>query len=322
MNERIIELFEQNPDQFLSGEQLSEQLNCSRTAIWKHIESLRKEGYRFEAVPRKGYRLAAKPDKLDIAALRERLKTTVMGRTIHYLDEVDSTQTIIHRLAYENAAEGALVIAERQLAGRGRMGRKWHSPKGKGIWMSLLLRPRVPLQFTPQLTLLCAVALCRTIQKTVNVPVGIKWPNDLLIDGKKICGILLESNAEDERLRYVAAGIGISANLELDDYPEELRGIATSLLLESGKPVDRIQLIAAFLQEFEQLYMLYHEQGFRPIRSLWEALAVSLGRTIFYQEGNERVEAIAESIDDFGALTVLLPSGERKKVFSGEIAHR
>jgi BirA family biotin operon repressor/biotin-[acetyl-CoA-carboxylase] ligase len=188
--------------------------------------------------------------------------------------------------------------------------------------MSLLLRPRVSLQFTPQLTLLCAVALCRAIRQTTNVNAGIKWPNDLLINGKKISGILLESNAEDERLRYVAAGIGISANLEADDYPDELRGIATSLLIESGKMTDRVHLIAVFLQQFEELYELYHEQGFSPIRLLWESLAVSLNRTVRVQTGNGWVEGVAESLDDFGALTLLLPTGERKKVFSGDIVLR
>jgi BirA family biotin operon repressor/biotin-[acetyl-CoA-carboxylase] ligase len=322
MKERIIELFEQHPGQFLSGEQLSEKLNCSRTAIWKHIEELRQQGYRFEAVSRRGYRLIAKPDKLDIPALTAQLTTKTMGRHIRYFDEIDSTQTAIQQLAEQGAEEGTLVIAERQTAGRGRMGRKWHSPKGKGIWMSLLLRPRVSLQFTPQLTLLCAVALCRAIRQTTNVNAGIKWPNDLLINGKKISGILLESNAEDERLRYVAAGIGISANLEADDYPDELRGIATSLLIESGKMTDRVHLIAVFLQQFEELYELYHEQGFSPIRLLWESLAVSLNRTVRVQTGNGWVEGVAESLDDFGALTLLLPTGERKKVFSGDIVLR
>ncbi|TBL79710.1 biotin--[acetyl-CoA-carboxylase] ligase [Paenibacillus thalictri] len=322
MNEQIIALFEQHPDQFLSGEQLSEKLNCSRTAIWKHIEILRQQGYMFEAVPRRGYRLIGRPEKLDIPSLKSMLATKTLGRTIHYVDEIDSTQTLAHQFAEQGAEEGHLVIAERQTAGRGRMGRRWHSPKGKGIWMSLLLRPRVPLHFTPQLTLLAAVALCRAIRQTVKVEAGIKWPNDLLIDGKKISGILLETSAEDERLRYIVAGIGITANLEPEHFPEELRDVATSLRIESGQPVDREVLISSFLQQFEELYELYHEQGFAPIRLLWEALSVSLHRRIRCQKGGEYVEGYAESIDDSGALSVVLHSGERIKVYSGEVELR
>ncbi|WP_248925465.1 biotin--[acetyl-CoA-carboxylase] ligase [Paenibacillus hamazuiensis] len=322
MNEKIIELFERHPNEFLSGEQLSEKLNCSRTAIWKHIEALRQQGYRFEAVSRKGYRLIAKPDRLDVGRLSASLSTKAMGRTIRYIDEADSTQNVLHRLAEEGAEEGTLVIAERQTAGRGRMGRGWHSPKGKGIWMSLLLRPRVPLHFTPQLTLLAAVALCRAIRGATNVDAGIKWPNDLLANGKKISGILLESKAEDERLKYIVAGIGISANLEPDDYPEELQDKATSLFIESGRPVDRAALIAAFLHEFEVLYSLFHEQGFAPVRMMWEALSVSLHRTVRCQMPNGYVEGVAESIDDSGALTVRVASGERVKVYSGDVELR
>jgi len=322
MNERILQLFEQNPDAYVSGEEISRMLNVSRTAVWKHIEALRQAGYKFESATRKGYRLLSKPDVWNVTALLAGLNTKRMGQKLHIYGEVDSTQTIAHSLVASGAPEGTLVLAESQTSGRGRMGRKWHSPAGKGIWMSLVLTPRIPVYFMPQLTLLCAVALCRSIQKTVEVDAGIKWPNDLLVGGKKISGILLESSGEDERLKYVIAGIGISANLSVEDYPEELRSVATSLAIERGAEVSREALVQSFLQEFEELYDLYLEEGFAPIRLLWEAQSVTLRRPIRTHTPQGIVEGMAESLDDSGALTVMTNAGERVKIYSGDIELR
>ncbi|MGG1515106.1 biotin--[acetyl-CoA-carboxylase] ligase [Paenibacillus oryzisoli] len=322
MNDQILALFDEAPDAYVSGAEISRRLGVSRTAIWKHIEELRSSGYTFEASPRKGYRLLSKPAKWQLTELLAGLKTKVLGRKVHLFDEVDSTQTIAHKLVASGAEEGTLVLAEMQTAGRGRMGRAWHSPAGKGIWMSLVLKPRIPVYFMPQLTLLCAVALCRAIQQTCAVDVGIKWPNDLLIDGKKISGILLESSGEDERLKYVITGIGISANLLVEDYPEALRPIATSLAIASGSLISREKLVQTFLFEFEELYALYLEKGFAPIRLLWEAQSVTLHRPIRTMTPQGPIEGIAESLDDSGALTVLIPAGERVKVFSGDIELR
>ncbi|MBP1994765.1 biotin--[acetyl-CoA-carboxylase] ligase [Paenibacillus eucommiae] len=322
MNEHILRIFSEHPDEFLSGEELSRLLGCSRTAIWKHIRSLREAGYEFESAPRKGYRLTSRPDKLDVAALMEGLKTKVMGRRLHVYEDVESTQIVAQSLVTAGAEEGTLVIAEQQTSGKGRMGRKWYSPRGKGIWMSLVLTPKIPLFYTPQLTLLTAVALCRTLRQLCAIDIGIKWPNDLLIAGKKVSGILLEISGEDERLRHIIAGIGISANLNVQDFPQELRPIASSLLIETSAPVSREAIILAFLKQFEELYEIYHEQGFAPIRLLWEALSVSLHRPIRVQTAGGVTEGIAESIDDSGALTVTTNTGEKIKVFSGEVELR
>lgn len=319
MNERIITILEQHADQFVSGEQLSEMLQCSRTAIWKHIQSLKEAGYEFEAVSRKGYRLLRQPDRLSAVKLMTGMRSHVMGRSLKLYNEVDSTQIIAQQLAQEGASEGTLVLAEQQNAGRGRMGKHWHSPKGKGVWMSLVLRPTVPIHFTPQLTLLTAVAVCRAIRKTTAVPAAIKWPNDILIEGRKVCGILLESFAEDERLRYVIAGIGISANLEQEDYPDPLKPIATSLLLASGRKVDRTELIAAVMEEFECLYELYHENGFDPIRSAWEALTITLGGTVRANTSKGSIEGTAMAIDELGALQIQKADGETVKLYSADI---
>lgn len=322
MMNRILEAFAEQPTEFISGQQLSERLSCSRTAVWKHIENLRKEGYEFEAVSRKGYRLLRKPERLDIAAITAQLQTKTIGKQIVYVDELDSTQTKAQQLIAEGAAEGTIVIAEHQSKGKGTRGKAWHSPKGKGIWMSIVLKPPIPAQYISQLTLLSAVALCRTINKQLGLNIGVKWPNDLLIDGKKVSGILLESSSEDDRLRYVIAGVGISVNITKDDFPEELHSKATSLQIETGQRVNRELLLCAFLLQFEQLYELYMEKGFAPIRSLWEALSVTLHRRIEVHSAQGFISGVANMLDETGALLVTEDDGQVKKIFSGDVLHK
>jgi BirA family biotin operon repressor/biotin-[acetyl-CoA-carboxylase] ligase len=312
-DQTLLSLLEAKPGEFVSGTEISRALNVSRTAIWKQIRKLEAEGYQIEAIPRRGYRLAGRPSRLSLAALLARLSTETFGRNLKLFDVVGSTQDELRKLAEEGAPEGTLVIAEQQTQGRGRLGRSWLSPAGKGVWMSLLLRPEIPLPLAPQLTLLAAVALCRGIVRVVPLPIGIKWPNDLLVEGKKISGILLESAAEDDRLKYVVIGIGISANLEADDYPEQLQHRAASLKMLSGQAIDRTELIASVLEQFEQLYKLYCDQGFVPIRSLWEAHAVTLHRPLALPDGQE---GIPESLDDMGALRVRMPDGSLRTVYS------
>jgi BirA family biotin operon repressor/biotin-[acetyl-CoA-carboxylase] ligase len=321
MNEKILSMFEQKPQQFISGEQLSKHLNCSRTAIWKHIRNLRLQGYDFEAIPKKGYRLIAVPSVMRVTSILSMLETQVMGQKITYAAELDSTQIRAHEMVSQGAVEGTIIIAEQQTQGRGTMGKKWFSPPGKGIWFSMILKPRIPLQFISQLTLLVSVALCRTIKKMLQVDIGIKWPNDLLIQGKKVSGILLESSGEDERLRYVVAGIGISANLLKKDFPPELRSKATSLRIAAGQEMNREELLCGYLLEFEKLYQLYNEQGFAPIRTLWEALSVSLNCPIEVQTSQGRVEGVAHGLDEMGALVITLEDGSTEKIYSGDVNH-
>ncbi|MFD0619280.1 biotin--[acetyl-CoA-carboxylase] ligase [Paenibacillus sp. GCM10027629] len=320
MSEPLLQLLLANTNSYISGEEISRQLQISRTAVWKQINKLRNQGYEFDAIPRVGYRLKQKPDRLNTLMLLSQLKSSVMGQQIKLLESTPSTQIIAQQMAEQGAPEGTLVIAEEQTSGRGRMGRAFHSPSGKGIWMSLILKPQTSLQFTPQLTLLIAVALCRALQRLVPISIGIKWPNDLLVGTKKISGILLESSAEDERVRYCIAGIGISVNMDPEDYPEPLREVATSLKIESGSKVDRTAIITEFLAEFETLYALYNEQGFAPIRTLWEALSISLHRPITINTLQGKVIGIAEQLDELGALWITeSATGERRKIFSGDV---
>ncbi|MFC5467734.1 biotin--[acetyl-CoA-carboxylase] ligase [Cohnella suwonensis] len=320
-NVSLIGLLEAEEGRYVSGEEISRKLNVSRTAIWKQVRKLEADGYEIEAVPRLGYRLTGKPSRLTVRELLPKLNTKRFGKQLKLLDVVPSTQDELRNMAEDGAEEGTLVIAEQQTSGRGRMGRHWVSPSGKGVWMSLLLRPPVPLPLTPQLTLLAAVALSRAISRLVKVEIGIKWPNDLLVGGKKISGILLESAAEDERLRYVVVGMGISANLDPEDYPDDLLAKAVSLKMASGSEVDRGELIASILSEFEGLYDLYLEQGFEPIRSLWEAHAVTLGRTTVLHTPQGAIEGIPRELDAMGGLRVEQADGSYRTVYSAEIGN-
>ncbi|WP_340386661.1 biotin--[acetyl-CoA-carboxylase] ligase [Paenibacillus sp. FSL E2-0151] len=305
---------------FVSGEEISRNLSISRTAVWKHVNKLRDMGYEFEAVSRKGYRLLTKPDSIDATSLQLALDTTVFGRKAVLLASTLSTQGDVLKLAEQGQAEGAVVIAEEQTGGRGRFGRQWFSPPGKGIWMSVLLRPDLPLQHTPQLTLLTGVAVCRAVRACSGADAGIKWPNDVLIDGRKVCGILLESTVEDHEVRYCIAGIGVDVNFDPEDYPEDLTTIATSLKMETGQSVDRTKLTAAILTELEQLYFLYQKEGFGVISALWEALSVSMNREITVTNPHGIIEGKAIGLDPSGALIVEKHDGEHTLIISGEIS--
>lgn len=294
-------------------------LNVSRTAVWKHVNKLRELGYVIEASPRLGYTLTAKPDKLNATALTRAMRTRMFGRHLHLLDTTVSTQENAMRLAERGAAEGTLVIAEEQTGGRGRQGRKFFSPSGQGIWMSVILRPQQPLQYTPQLTLLVGVAVCRAVRRITGVAAVIKWPNDLLIDGRKVCGILLESAVEDQRTRYCIAGIGIDVNLDATDYPVELQNIATSLKEATGAHVDRTALIAAVMEELENLYTLYGEEGFKSIGVMWEALSAIVGRRVSVKDNGQAIEGTVEGLDASGALLVRRSDGSLATLFAGDV---
>ncbi|AZK47204.1 biotin--[acetyl-CoA-carboxylase] ligase [Paenibacillus lentus] len=316
---RLLDLLLSQPGQYVSGEEISRKLSISRTAVWKQINKLREEGYEFDAVSRKGYRLISKPERLEYSGLLQAMNTKSFGRKLKLLEVTTSTQEEVRLLAELGAAEGTLVIAEEQTIGRGRQGRRWHSPAGKGVWMSLLLRPPLPLTRAPQLTLLSAVAVCRAIRAVTGVEVGIKWPNDLLVHGRKICGILLESIGEDEMIRYCIAGVGIDANLEPSDLPPELRTIATSLQIESGRKVDRVVLIGAVIAELEKFYELYLEEGFAPIGHLWEALSVTTGQDITVKTAQGEVRGRAMGLDENGGLLVMQEDHRLTTIFSGEV---
>ncbi|RXZ80227.1 biotin--[acetyl-CoA-carboxylase] ligase [Paenibacillaceae bacterium] len=322
MSKQLLQMFENQDGQFVSGEEISKELQISRTAVWKQIQKLQKAGYQFEAATRKGYRLIQQPDKLSLQQLLPKLTSRRLGCSIKLHDVVESTQNIAKALAEDGAPEGTLVVAEQQLQGRGRLGRQWVSPPGKGIYMSLVLRPSTELAYSSQLTLLIAVALCRSLRTITGVEIGIKWPNDLLADNKKISGILLESAAEEERLRYLIAGIGISVNMEPEDYPPEVLEKAVSLKMLTGAALDRAEIIAFFLEELEVLYDLYNVNGFAPIRTLWEALSVSLHKETEVRTPQGILRGTPIGLNEHGALLLRDEQGSVRPVFSAELGSR
>jgi len=320
MNEKLIRCFEEAAGEYVSGEALSRELGISRTAVWKRIRKLEEQGYVFQSSTRLGYRLVDGPQRLRVDALLTRLAGTGFEHAVQVLDSVDSTQNAAHEALMAGAPEGALVLAETQSEGRGRLGRVWYSPPGKGIYMSFVLKPDVPLALAPQMTLLIAVALCRAIRKETGADAAIKWPNDILIGGRKVSGILVETMLEADAVKAMVAGVGITANVREEEFPEELRPRATSLLEATGRPTDREALVGAFFEQFAQLYALYRTDGFAPIRSLWEALSSTLHGRVAITTAQGVVTGTAEGITDEGALVVREDDGRVRKLYSGDVA--
>lgn len=319
LRKKLLEAFTKHDGEYLSGQYLADLIGCSRTAVWKHIEDLRKDGFELEAVRRKGYRIIKTPDNVSANEIRLGLKTEFLGQYIDYHESVDSTQKIAHRLGLENAAEGTVVIADEQVQGKGRMDRVWHSPKSTGVWVSIILRPNIPLPMAPQLTLLTAVAVVQAIEECTNLEPSIKWPNDILINGKKVTGILTELQAEADRIHSVIIGIGINVNQQKSDYPPELQEIATSLSIEKGELINRAELIRAVFSRLEKLYKLYLQNGFQPIKLLWESYAISIGKHITARTLSGNIYGKALGITEDGVLKIEDEDGVIHHIYSADI---
>ncbi|MEH7331356.1 biotin--[acetyl-CoA-carboxylase] ligase [Neobacillus drentensis] len=319
LRKELLDAFTNAGEDYLSGQHLADLIGCSRTAVWKHIEELRKEGFELEAVRKKGYRIVKTPEKITANEIRLGLTTDFIGRNIHYEESVESTQKIAHRFASEEVPEGTVIIAEEQRSGKGRMNRKWYSPKYTGIWMSLILRPNIPLTKAPQLTLLTAVAVVQAIEEFTGLTPEIKWPNDILIKGKKVTGILTELQAEADRVHSIIVGIGINVNQKKEDFPAELLEIASSLYIEKGEPISRAGLIRSIFKQFETLYLLYLEQGFLPIKLLWESYAISIGKVLKARTLTNVIEGKALGITDEGVLMLEDNIGTIHHIYSADI---
>ncbi|BCJ85423.1 biotin--[acetyl-CoA-carboxylase] ligase [Effusibacillus dendaii] len=320
MKERILQLLRTHQTDYISGEEICKQFSVSRTAIWKHIKELQDEGYPIDAVRNKGYKLLALPDLVTAAEIREGLMTERMGQKILSLKTVDSTNVLAAKMADEGASEGMLVISDMQTGGKGRRGKSWFSPSGTGIWMSLVLRPKLSFSQAPQLTLVAAVAVSQAISQHMGKKAGIKWPNDILLDDKKCCGILTEMNIRSEEIDYVILGIGLNVNQTADDFPEELRSTATSLRIYSGTPYKRASVVQSILERFETLYDSYVKQGsFATIREQWKAQSVTIGKRVSAYLAEGIITGTAVDIDDVGALILETENGQRK-VYSADIS--
>jgi BirA family biotin operon repressor/biotin-[acetyl-CoA-carboxylase] ligase len=315
--EMVLAFLAEAGDDFVSGEAISGKLGLSRAAVWKHVNALRGQGYRIEAVPARGYRLTAIPDRLGALEIGPLLNTQDLGQTLHCSDELPSTNDRARELADAGASHGEVVVAESQSAGRGRRGRNWASPPGRNLYLSVILRPNLPPQRAPEITLVASVAACDACRKA-GVEVGIKWPNDLLVGGRKVAGILTELSAEPDLVHWVVLGIGVNLNSGPGDFPAELRGQATSLSIERGQPVPRALFAAALLSELEQWLDRHAAEGFGPIREAWRERSVTLGREVRVDAEGGEISGVAEDIDASGALLVRGKSG-LARVVSGDV---
>ena len=317
---KILSALRAHPDG-VSGAQLAGQLAVSRTAIWARIEALRGVGFDIEASPHFGYRLVGEPDTLLADDLLARLGAThVVGRDIQVFEQTTSTNDVVEKLARDGVPEGAVVFAEAQTRGRGRLGRAWLSPARKGLWFSVLLRPDFRPQETTQLTVISATALRRAIQTVTGLAAEIKWPNDLLVGGRKTAGVLTEMSAELDRVRHVILGIGVDVNQDADGFPPELRPLATSLKLESGREISRAELAVELLRELDADYARVCRRDFARVANEWEAACVTIGRNVSVHVGERRFRGRAESLDDDGALLIRTEHGHLERVIGGDVS--
>lgn len=321
MRSQILNLLKKSRDKFLSGEDLAEMLNVSRTAIWKHIKALRDSGYNIESVPRNGYRLLNSPDLLSAEEIQVSLPTKILGKHIKYFTSTDSTNNQAKKLATQGAPDGTIVISEEQNGGRGRLSRSFFSPKYKGIWFSVILRPKFLPQEAPKCTLMAAVAIAKAIREVTGLDIGIKWPNDILYDNKKLVGILTEMNAEMDCINYIVIGMGINVNIPFEEIPDDIKDKATSLSIITDKQVPRLKLLHKILYNLEQLYIEAQKQGFKAILDEWRKYSVTLKQNIKVIGTNETYTGIALDIDDEGALLVDV-DGKIKRVLAGDVSIR
>lgn len=322
MKDRILDRLLRNQGEYVSGEELSREFGVSRTAIWKHIADLRGDGYQIEAHSRLGYRLQGSPDRLLSAEVRRWMEAGGLGAKIIHRESVGSTNDEARALAAAGAPEGTVVVAEEQTGGKGRLGRRWESPRGTGVWLSVILKPPLPPAEVSPLTLVAAVAVAEAIERATGLRPGIKWPNDVLVNGRKVCGILTELSAEVERINHVILGIGINVNLGSTDLPEEVRGSASSLAAEAGAPVSRARLAGELLSRLDYWYRVFLRQGFDPAREVWKRYSVTLGRPVTATGRTSRIEGTAVDVDASGALVIETPEGSRQRVLAGEVTLR
>ncbi|MGI5875638.1 MAG: biotin--[acetyl-CoA-carboxylase] ligase [Dethiobacteria bacterium] len=327
MRHKILQLLKDRKPRHVSGEEMAKLLHVSRTAIWKNINALQAEGYDIEGSPRLGYRLFGIPDLLYPAEITSGLQNKIIASTpalVHYFKQLESTNNALKKMADEGAPEGTVVVAEEQTRGKGRLGRFWISPPGKGIWLSILLKPQIAPQETPLFTLLAAVAVVKAIKNVLpETPAGIKWPNDILLHRRKICGILTELKAEADLLHYLTIGIGINVNLTTEDFPPDLKDIATSLYLENGqKKVPRLLLARNVLQEMDKIYERYGTNGPSFIIAEWKKYNLTLGKKVTVKTALESFPGTAVDLGQDGALIVENEDKEKRHFYAGEVSLR
>ncbi len=337
MREKTLNILRDRKEGYVSGEELSKELGISRTAIWKHIQTLKEEGYKIVSQKRLGYSLVSVPDLLLPYEIKKGLKAKILGKKIYHFKEIGSTNNFAIELARKGIEEGAIVIAETQTKGKGRLGREWSSPFG-GLWIAIILKPKILPTQAPRMTIIAALGVAKTIRKLYHLDAFIKWPNDILIRSqlgtirangrmrkkeyrvfKKVCGILTEMGAEQDTVNYVVIGIGVNLNIDIKKFPMEFRKDATSIEKELGCKIDRVEFTKRMLEEIEDFYLLFKKRGFTPILKEWKKISATLGKRIKAVSGRRIIEGKAIDIDSDGALIIQTKKTKQEKILAGDV---
>lgn len=330
MKAQILALLRENQktNTFVSGQELCGHFGVSRTAIWKVMEGLKKEGYELEAVSNKGYRLLAEPEIYSQAAIESRLTTKWAGRPLHFYESIDSTNLRAKQAAEEGEGTGALFVADMQTAGRGRRGRSWDSPAGTNVYYTILLKPEFPAENAPMLTLVMALSVTKAIRRTLEAMettkdwnIGIKWPNDIVMSGKKVCGILTEMSMEQEYIQHIVIGVGL--NIRVQEFPEELRDHAASIDEQCGGRISRSELVAVIMEEFEHDYEIFLQtQDLTGLRDSYAEYLLNRDREVCVLDPKGEWRGIARGINGTGELIVERKDGTIVEVYAGEVSVR
>lgn len=320
MKTKILELMRDSQD-YISGQELCERFGVSRTAVWKAVNQLKEEGYDIEAVRNKGYRLKSAPEVLSESEIGSRLQTRWAGRNLQYLKETDSTNNDAKRCMEEGGVHGTLIVAERQTAGRGRRGRLWESPEGTAIYMTIGMKPEFAPDKVSRLTLVMALSVAEAIEEQSGLEAGIKWPNDVVVNKRKVCGILTEMILEAEYIRCVVTGVGINVNQTA--MPEEIAQTATSLFIEKGEKLSRAALIESVMRHFENNYDCFiGSLDLSELKEAYEARLANKDQLVRVLDPKGEYEGIARGIRCTGELIVELPDGIVREVYAGEVSVR
>lgn len=319
MKEKILNILKLSED-YISGEELSKKFGITRAAIWKHMKSLKEEGYEIMFISKKGYKLISTPDILTYEEIKDKLTTKYIGKNIIHYNTIDSTNKIAKKLAINNIDEGTVIISEEQTEGRGRLGRIWSSPKGKGIWFSVILKPNINPIMASRVTLIGAASVYCALSE-MNIKTKIKWPNDIVLNNKKLCGILTEMSGEVDKLNYIVMGIGINVNVE--KFNDDLKDIATSLKIEEEKSIDRKELLSKIINNLEAFYNKFKENGdIEEVVEICKNNSAIIGKKIkIINCGKERIVK-AVNLDKDGELLIENEDGLLEKIISGEISIR
>lgn len=305
--------------EYISGEQISNELQISRTAVWKQIQELKKDGYMITSYPNKGYILESSPDILIKEEITPYLNTSVFGRSFYYHKTIDSTNTTAKILAENDENEGAIIVAEEQLNGKGRLGRTWVSPLGKGIYTTIIVRPKIPVHQASQLTLVVATVIAKVLNEQYNIPAKIKWPNDIIANDKKIAGILVEMSSDLDQINYAVIGIGLNVNHSLDSFGGiDPTYTPTSMAMEASSFFNRAEVMIQLINDLEKAYMDYIETGFQGFKPIWEQYAFSINKTINVYTGTTTIVGTLLGINETGALVIDV-NGTIQTIYSGEL---